>query len=150
MQNTGSIMFRLLCGVCDSSLRLTTFRCHCRWLYRSIKSNIEIRKQWNNIFNLLSKFYSTLFLKNSTIVEVVKSQLTPQRALDLLVVCLTTRNPRDYINKTGTTRICADLATVSGMDKPYPCTPHGRRKGLFSDIEIQLFPAVPTKIILDK
>jgi hypothetical protein len=38
-------------------------------------------------------------LKNSTIVEVVKSHLAPQRALDLLVVSLSTRNPRDYINK---------------------------------------------------
>ena len=42
-----------------------------------------------------------LLLKNSTIVEVVKSHLAPQRALDLVVVCLTTRKPRDYINKAG-------------------------------------------------
>jgi len=33
-------------------------------------------------------------------VEVVKLHLAPhQRALDLLVVCLNTQNPRDYINK---------------------------------------------------
>ena len=38
-----------------------------------------------------------LLLKNLTIVEVVMSQFAPQRALDLLVVNLTTRNPWDYI-----------------------------------------------------
>jgi len=43
-----------------------------------------------------------LLLKNSTIVEVAKSHLAPQRAaFDLLVVCFTTWNPRDYINKAG-------------------------------------------------
>jgi hypothetical protein len=42
-----------------------------------------------------------LLLRNSTIVEVVKSYFVPQRVLDLLVVCLITRNPRDYINKAG-------------------------------------------------
>ena len=55
----------------------------------------------NHLIKLLSKFYKTLLFKSSTIVEVVKSHLAPQRALDLLVVCLTTRNPRDYINKAG-------------------------------------------------
>ena len=41
-------------------------------------------------------------VKELDIVEVVKSHLAPQRALDLLlVVCLTTQNPRDYINKAG-------------------------------------------------
>jgi hypothetical protein len=35
-------------------------------------------------------------------MEVVKSHLNnPQKALDLLVVCITTRNKRDYINKAG-------------------------------------------------
>ena len=42
-----------------------------------------------------------LLLKNLTIVEVVKLHFASQRALDLLLVCLTTRNPRDYINKAG-------------------------------------------------
>jgi len=45
----GSIMFWLICWVCSSSLRLTTFRCHCRWfVYGSKKSVIVIRKQLNN------------------------------------------------------------------------------------------------------
>ena len=63
-------------------------------------ASITTRKG-NRNKKLLSKCYGTLLLKNSTIVEVVKSHLAPQRALDLLVVCLTTRNPRDYINKAG-------------------------------------------------
>ena len=63
MQNTGSIMFRLLCGVCDSSLRLTTFRCHCRWLYRSNKSNIVNIKQWNNTIVEQRKKANTWALK---------------------------------------------------------------------------------------
>ena len=64
-------------------------------------------KQWTypalNIFlnyvKLLSKFHSTLLLKNLKIVEFVKSHLAPQWALYLLILCLTTRNPRDYRNK---------------------------------------------------
>ena len=40
-----------------------------------------------------------LLLKNLTIVEFEKLHLTPRRALDLLVVCLTNRNPKDYIKK---------------------------------------------------
>jgi len=59
-------------------------------------ASITTRKG-NRNKKLLSKCYGTLLLKNSTIVEVVKSHLAPQRALDLLVVCLTTRNPREAI-----------------------------------------------------
>jgi len=55
-------------------------------------ASITTRKG-NRNKKLLSKCYGTLLLKNSTIVEVAKSHL------DLLVVCLTTQNPRDYINK---------------------------------------------------
>ena len=60
-----------------------------------------LKLQYGSNIKLLSKLLSTLLLKNSTIVEVLKSHLAPQRIVDLLVVCLTTRNPRDYINKAG-------------------------------------------------
>jgi len=43
-----------------------------------------------------------LLLRNSTIVQVLKLHMAPQRALDPVhVVYLTTWNPRDYMSKAG-------------------------------------------------